>query len=448
MKKLFTFFGALVAFAILCSVSILALDDGAVASVNGVEYNSLQDAIDAAEYGDTVVLLKNLDIESNLSNASAGVFVISADDKITIDLNGMTIDVTDNSSGNFIVFYSLGDLTVKNGTVNVTSSINRSWNAQSTVLMNRGGVLTIESGSYNHLGGTDMAIAVENNANSLGDSYMIINGGSITSTYTAIRLRMADTTLNGDPGNGVAELEINGGYIYGENRGVWGQITNAFAGSLGSLDITGGTIGGGLNAINMASDGYNNVPVSISGSAIIDGNIKGEGSDFNITGGTFTVEISSELFAPDFSIAQNGDGTFGVTPDSITQAFTFLGYSISGDGTSIVAGYSVDFEIIDSFCKYNNVNLNDFGIAFGINTIMEHTATSFVRYNRVRNYDAMITSFDPENQTHITARLAMAFYIDLGTGKQYVVENEQGSIELVAYDQVPTTSFEEQNKNN
>ena len=442
MKRLlrFTFFTIIL--STLFAFSVFATDS--VAKVGDTEYSTLQEAIDAAQPGETVTLLTDLTVESSLNDAANGVFNIAADDNIVIDLGGKTITATDNSAGNFILFYSYGELTIKNGTVTVTATVDRSWNAQSTIILNRGGVLTVESGTYIHNGGSAMSFAFDNSGNSFGDAYMYINGGDITSTYTAIRMRMADTTLNGNPGNGVSCLTVTGGTIYGENRGVWGQITNAYAGELGALDITGGTVGGGTSAIRMTADTYKNIDVTISGEAVIEGAISGEGADFNIKGGTFTTEVAPELFADGYVIVDNGDGTYGVAV-CLEGAFTFLGYSISeADFSSIAAGYSIDFEIVNIYCEQNGIESFDFGCAFGIGNIIESTAISFSQYSSYTYFNAKITGIDVTKESHTTAALAMALYVDMGSGKQYVIEDANGSIAFVGAQEVPTVTFAEQ----
>ena len=287
----------------------------AIAQIGDVKYASLQAAIDAAAEGDVITLLVDLTFESAFNNAAKGLFNIAEDDKVTIDLNGKKISVTDNSNGNFIVFYNYGELTIKNGTVEITSTVDRDWNAQSTVILNRGGVLTIESGSYIHNGGTDMAIAVDNSGNSFGDAYLYVNGGEITSTYTAVRMRMADPSMNGNPGNGVVYMTVAGGTIYGANRGIWGQITNASSDALGELAVTGGTIEGGNNSITMSTDGYDNIVVAISGEANIKGALKGDSNDFAVSGGTFDAPVAKDFCANGFAPVENADGTYGVKID-------------------------------------------------------------------------------------------------------------------------------------
>ena len=63
----------------------------------------------------------------------------------------------------------------------------------------------------------------------------------------------------------------------------------------------------------MAADDADNIVVSISGTAVINGNISGDANDLasSITGGTFTTDVTAYC-AEGFVIEDNGDGTFGV----------------------------------------------------------------------------------------------------------------------------------------
>lgn len=439
MKKLFLFV-CLVSIVAACLALSVFAQGNAVASVGGVEYDSLQAAINAAGDGDTVLLLTDLEIETDVSTGEAkGYFNVSAEDEIVLDLNGKAINVIESSTSHFILFYNYGTLTVKNGTVELTSTVNREWNAESAVFLNRGGVFTVESGTYEHKGGTAMAFALDNSGNSFGDAYAYINGGRLASTYRAIRMRMADTTLNGG-GNGIVSLTVTGGEIYGDNSGIWGQITNAYAGELGGLDITGGTIGGGKTAINMAKDENKNIDVTISGSACINGTISGEASDFAISGGTFTSAIPEGFLAEGFSPVLNGDGTYSVAID-LTAAFTFLGYSVNNEHTSITAGYNVNQETLALWREQNGVESFDFGCIFGINgTISEKSATSFAKYTEYQNFNAKIKGIDANNSTHINASLSMALYVNRGNGMEYVVEID-GKIAIVGTEEIPSVNF-------
>ena len=438
MKKIFTFAISLAFVVALCALSVFAAEE-AEAKVNGVEYSSLQEAIDAAGNGDTVTLLKDLTIESTLSNAGKGIFNIQKDDCLTIDLNGKTINVTDNSSGNFIVFYNYGDLTIKNGSVYITSTVNRYWNAESAVILSRGGSITIENGSFIHNGGTDMAFALDISGNWFGDAYATINGGELRSTYRAIRMRMEDIS-NG--ASGAVYLTVNGGTIHGDNAGVWGQLASTYTGTekIGNFDISGGTVSGGKNAISMGKTAQCNLEVVISGETVVDGNLNGAADNFSIKGGTFTVAPAEDFFADGFTVLENSDGSFGVKVP-LEGAFTFIGYSINEvDCDSITAGYNVDKSILDAYCEQNSIAKVDFGCAFGVNAIDESKCISFSSYSAYQIFNAKIKGIDATNESHINAALAMAMYIDLGEGKSYVVEID-GKITLVDGDAVPTVTF-------
>ena len=336
-------------FVVLVAGAMSAWAEG-VAKIGDVSYASLAEAVNAAQDDETIVLLQDFNIESDLSNAAKGVYNIAEGKSLTLDLGGYTITATDNSKGNFILFYNYGELTVKNGTINLTATINREWNAQSSIILNRGGVLTIESGSYVHNGGTDMAIAVDNSGNSFGDAYLTVAGGTIQSTYIAIRNRMADTSLNGNPGNGEARITVTDGVIMGTKRGVWGQITNPSTNALGSIEITGGTIEGGEDAIKLAADDADNIVVSISGTAVINGNISGDANDLasSITGGTFTTDVTAYC-AEGFVIEDNGDGTFGVvekpTTYDINSLNDFIHFRKAVNEGKISAGVTVNLNV-------------------------------------------------------------------------------------------------------
>lgn len=439
MKKVFLFFTILSLVAVFFAISVLAAE-GAVAKVGEVEYGSLQEAIDGAGKGDTVVLLADLEFATDVATGEGkGYFNVSADDEITIDFNGKSINVTENCSGHFILFYNFGSLTVKNGTVSLTATVDRDWNAESAVFMNRGGIFTVESGSYEHKGGTDMAFALDNNGNSFGDAYAYVNGGRLASTYRAIRMRMADTTLNGEPGNGTVSLTVTGGEIYGTNSGIWGQITNPYSGELGDLGITGGTVGGGKTAITMGKDEYENIDVTISGDARIEGTISGEAKDFEISGGTFTAPIPDGFCKDGFSPVQNADGSFSIAV-ALEATFSFLGYSVNSDYSSIAVGYNIDQELLATWREQNGVEKFDFGCAFGINSISKSTLSSFAKYSNYQTFHAKIKGIDITNENHLTSSLALALYINRGNGIEYVVEIDN-KIAIVDASSVPTVTM-------
>ena len=245
-----------------------------VAAIGEDKYTSLEDAFAAAVDGDVITLLENLEI----SGATDGIIKIQ-DKNVTFDLNGNKITVTDNAAGsdsraNFSLFYIDGktdataeSLTLKDsvgtGSIELTATNDRSWNASSSIVHNRGGVLNIESGSYIHNGGTAMAYVVDNSANSYGDATTTVNGGNLTSKYIAIRNRMDTYGANGG-GNGIAALVINDGEISGKYA-VWGQV--ASAGVKGSIEINGGTFKAaeGKDAVIVDEDSTGEITTEIKG---------------------------------------------------------------------------------------------------------------------------------------------------------------------------------------
>ena len=76
---------------------------------------------------------------------------------------------------------------------------------------------TVNGGTIQHLGGTDMAYAIDNLTNGKGTyAETIINGGAVKSTYRAIR-----QFLNGVEAENI--LTVNGGTIEGTNKSIWMQ---------------------------------------------------------------------------------------------------------------------------------------------------------------------------------------------------------------------------------
>ncbi len=156
---------------------------------------------------------------------------------VTIDLNGKTIIVTDNTTKNFEAIKNQGTLTIKDssadktGKITVTATTNSGWNRYSAVIANTvGGKLTVEGGTLEHLGGTDMAYGIDNLTNGKGTyAETIINGGTIKSTYRAIR-----QFLNGTEAQNI--LTINGGTVEGANKSVWMQDPNTGA-NTGTLTV-------------------------------------------------------------------------------------------------------------------------------------------------------------------------------------------------------------------
>lgn len=182
----------------------------AVAQIGETKYETLAEAVAAAQNGDTITLLTDVVLSDALTIPSGLT--------VTIDLNGYTITGTDTTEKNFGLIQNNGTLTINDsvgtGAIKLTATVNSGWNRYSAVISNNpGGKLTVNGGTLEHLGGTDMAYGIDSLTNgTIGDVSVTINGGKITSPYRAIR-----QFLNSDSKQNV--LTINGGIIESSENG-------------------------------------------------------------------------------------------------------------------------------------------------------------------------------------------------------------------------------------
>ncbi len=280
-------------------------------------YNSLKEAFAAAVSGDTITVLADMELTDE-------TITIDDDKALTLDLNGKTITATENKTGNYELFYNFGELTVVgNGSIELTATVDRDWNALSAIFHNRGGVLTIEDGTFTHNGGTDMAYVVDNSGNSFGDATTNIKDGSLSSTYIAIRNRMDTYGANGG-GNGIATLNVTGGNIYGYRRGIWGQVSST--GAKGNINISGGSV------------------TSVEQDAVVVGTDATGEINTAISGGTFSSDVSAFL-VDGTSISKNADGTYGVVAERAIE--------VSASKDKVVAGE--EFTVTVKFAKGENI---------------------------------------------------------------------------------------------
>ena len=186
-----------------------------------VGYATIEEAIAATKTrnceGNVVTLAKNVELENTITVAN-GV-------EVTLNLNGNTISGTDNGTASFGLITNKGNLTIEgDGAITLTATQDRGWNAFSSVISNTvGGKLTVNGGTIEHLGGTDMAYGIDNLTNGKGTyAETEINGGTVKSTYRAIRM-----FLNGIEAQNI--LTVNGGTIEGANKSIWMQDPSANA---------------------------------------------------------------------------------------------------------------------------------------------------------------------------------------------------------------------------
>ena len=174
-------------------------------------YSTLAEAIEKVKAGETIVLIRDV--------TDAEPITIPADKTVVLDLNGHNISGVDTATGSYGLITNKGNLTIQGtGKLQLSATNNRGWNAYSSVISNQpGGTLTVNGGTIEHLGGTDMAYAIDNLTNGKGTKAVtIVNGGTVKSTYRAIR-----QFLNGVEATN--ELYVKGGVIEGANKSIWMQ---------------------------------------------------------------------------------------------------------------------------------------------------------------------------------------------------------------------------------
>lgn len=269
------------------SVTQAQIDALAVASVGDSKYQSLAEAIDAAQDGQTVTLL---------ADAAEDVVISKS---ITLDLGGKTL--TNTNGGKATISVAGGTVTVKNGNVvggtgYYNIEVTKGSNANLTLtdvtatagnngssMIDNWGTLTITSGTYT--GGLNVVKSEEG-------SKLTITGGTFTGNYatngyTAVILVYGDTTISG------------GEFIQSATNGKWNYpqvvMTGVVEGYTAITRVTGGNF---VN--NKSSEG------------IFHGLGKATSDNFEVSGGTFNKAISEGYCADGFIPTKNADGTYGV----------------------------------------------------------------------------------------------------------------------------------------
>ena len=326
-----------------------------VAKIGTVEYVTLAEAIAAANDGETVTLIDDLDI-------STTGLTVAATKTVTLDLNGHALKAANTNTGNIKV---LGKLTLcdstdtaKNGTGTgkVWTDTPYIYNKQDKVLIAAmdGGTFTMESGLI------DTASSIADNANDgqfavsvqneNADATVIINGGHIKAGWYAVAGNGTDITYNGNitVNGGILEsvadyaiyhphtgtTTVNGGVIFGAaggislNRGKLivndGTITSKGTGTTGNWGD--GTGNQQAAAINVNAK-YETTAVEIKGGKITAEKdaillTNGRNGTVAVSGGSFSSEIKPEYCAEGFVPVTNADGTYGVKAASVAKIGT------------------------------------------------------------------------------------------------------------------------------
>lgn len=298
-----------------------------VAEVNGVKYETLQEAIDKAAKGATVKLLA--DTKENVTIAKA----------LTLDLNGFTLN-GGKVNGKPAVTVTARGVTIKDSSAAQTGTIKREDTAENSGVSSHyvidvqgNGWLTFESGNViNHSGnaaGRGASLVRVGDDSVAKFPGLNIKGGTFTqNNFIVIKVDRGDLFLNGGTVNSANSYAIEdwhratvkGGTVNGDVA-AWTYS----GGSNSTLEISGGTINGNVTSVNYGNTTDKKATVSVTG-----GTIKGEldtraydpkagltsindaaKATIEVTGGTFDID-PSKYVTEAAVMTENEDGTFGV----------------------------------------------------------------------------------------------------------------------------------------
>ncbi len=263
-KKMLLIAGVLAAFLMLAvpftvasvdSEDVDAADTGPVAMIGDNSYDTLEGAINASTAGQTIKIMKNVDIQSGISVSNSDVI---------IDLNGKTISGICGSSQAYIFMVNNGaQLTIKDSSDSSTGKITYAGNNSTGWIVDVEGELILDSGTLELTGTWNIGYAVDVRPNAWGTPYteptvFIMNGGKITSSDGAVRV--ASSSSDGSPNengghyvnysNISATFIMNGGEIDAEWDGVFIQQSDVEWDKL-SFTINDGDIKSDLNPIRL-----------------------------------------------------------------------------------------------------------------------------------------------------------------------------------------------------
>lgn len=302
-----------------------------VAEVNGVKYDSLQAAIDAAAQNATVTLLA--DTCENVTINTRG---------LTLDLNGHTLN--GGTVAGKPALTVTARVTVKDSSAAKTGTIKREDTAENSgvsshyVIDIQDGWLTFESGSVTNNSGNDSGkgaslVRVGNDSVAKYPGLNIKGGTFTQDNFIVIKVDSGDLFLNGGTLNSANSYAIEDWHRATIKGGTVNGTVAAWTYSGGhnsDLTISGGTVNGNVASVSYDKAEGKAAKVSISGGTV-NGTLGtytyGNGlipiedptkATIKVTGGTFS-EAPTKYVVEDSAITPNADGTYGVAKAYLAQ---------------------------------------------------------------------------------------------------------------------------------
>ena len=382
-----------------------------VAEIGSQGYESLTEAVAAAEDGQTVRLL---------ADATEDVVISKS---ITLDLGGKTL--TNTNAGKATISVQSGTVTMKNGNVvGGTSYYN----------------IEVTKGSNANLTLTDVTATAGNTGSSMIDNYgtLTITSGTYTGGLNVVKSEEGSV------------LNISGGTFTRETAPRWGITGTVLV--YGTTTITGGT----FNEKSTSTNARVVVTGRVNGYASITyvkgGTFNGNGNNvfhhlspaqaddsFEVLGGTFNKSIPDYYCAEGFIPTKNADGTYGVKEGHYVAAVGSKKYETLADAIRLAAkGKTVkllaDVADCGSLTISKNITLDGGG-----HTI---SGNSSISVNMPGNAAADVTIKNVNFKDIANGNKLSAFYFSQVKGKLTITGCTFDSIEYEAIQVTPMEGAE------
>ena len=321
------------------SVTQAQIDALAVASVGDSKYQSLTEAIDAAQDGQTVTLLG--DATENVT--------IEASKRVTLDLNGHTLNGGTGTAEAAIL--NKGTVTITDTSAGKTGTIKRDDQGvegeTSYYVIDNNGTMVIDQAN------------VVNNSGIVNDSGIVTGGSSLIRNGGVDNV--SSLTINGgtfDQQNFIAvkndsngELAINGGTLTSKQSVVqnWnkaqilgGNLTGIIwtdswteAGTVGETVIGGDAHFTGRIYMDVTSPNPSTLKIEGGSLDVTKWTVTSAAAEVNssiaVSGGTFTTEVPADYCAENFAPAKTTDASGNVTYGVASGLVNFWGGSLRMD---------------------------------------------------------------------------------------------------------------------
>lgn len=382
-----------------------------VAEIGSQGYESLTEAIDAAQDGQTVTLL---------ADATEDVVISKS---ITLDLGGKTL--TNTNAGKATISVTGGTVTVQNGNVvGGTSYYN----------------IEVTKGSNANLTLTDVTATAGNTGSSMIDNWgtLTITSGTYTGGLNVVKSEEGSV------------LNISGGTFTRETAPRWGITGTVLV--YGTTTITGGTFNEKSTSTNARVVVTGRVNGYTSITYVKGGTFNGNGNNvfhhlspaqaddsFEVSGGTFNKSIPDYYCADGFIPTKNAAGTYGVKEGHYVAAVGSKKYETLADAIRLAAkGKTVKLLADVADCGILTISKN-ITLDGGGHTI---SGNSSISVNMPGNAAADVTIKNVNFKDIANGNKLSAFYFSQVKGKLTITGCTFDSIEYEAIQVTPMEGAE------